>query len=91
MASESVVYPFTKSFTSQSVNRDARSAAAPGLAFVRGQGKRRWEPTLRRRLARLARKTLSFSKSERRHEFFVRWFLTDHNQACLKRLEKRRT
>ena len=48
----------------------------------------RFNLTLRRRLARLARKTLSFSKSERMHEFFVRWFLTDHNQVCLKRLEK---
>ncbi len=48
----------------------------------------RFNLTLRRRLARLARKTLAFSKSDTMHEFFVRWFLTDYNQACLKRLEK---
>ena len=48
----------------------------------------RFNLTLRRRLARLARQTLAFSKSDTMHAFFVRWFLTEHNQACLKRLEK---
>ncbi len=46
----------------------------------------RFNLTLRRRLARLARKTLSFSKSDTMHAFFVRWFLTDYNRAHLKRL-----
>ena len=46
----------------------------------------RFNLTLRRRLTRLARKTLSFSKTDKMHELFVRWFLSDHNRACLKGL-----
>ena len=51
----------------------------------------RFNLTLRPRLARLACKTLGFSKSDTMHALFVRWFLTDYNQACLKRLEKHKT
>jgi insertion element IS1 protein InsB len=35
----------------------------------------RWYLTLRQRLARFVRKTLSFSKSETKHELVTRWFI----------------
>jgi insertion element IS1 protein InsB len=43
----------------------------------------RWFNTLRQRLARFVRKTLSFSKSERFHEFVFRLFVYHYNQACI--------
>jgi len=39
----------------------------------------RWNNTLRQRLARFVRKTLSFSKSERMHEICLRLFLHRYN------------
>jgi IS1 family transposase len=36
--------------------------------------------TLRQRLARYVRKTLSFSKSERMHHLVTRWFIGTYNQ-----------
>jgi insertion element IS1 protein InsB len=39
----------------------------------------RWFLTLRQRLARFVRKTLSFSKSERNHELITRWFIIEYN------------
>ncbi|MBI3660481.1 IS1 family transposase, partial [Candidatus Acetothermia bacterium] len=35
--------------------------------------------TLRQRLARYVRKTLSFSKSEQYHERVTRWFIVNYN------------
>jgi IS1 family transposase len=43
----------------------------------------RWNNTLRQRLARFVRKTLSFSKSEVMHEICLRLFLHRYNLACL--------
>jgi len=43
----------------------------------------RWNNTLRQRLARFVRKTLSFSKSEEMHEICLRLFLHRYNLACL--------
>jgi len=43
----------------------------------------RWNNTLRQRLARFVRKTLSFSKSLRMHEACLRLFLHRHNSSCL--------
>ena len=40
----------------------------------------RWNNTLRQRLGRFVRKTLSFSKCERMHELCLRLFLHEHNQ-----------
>jgi insertion element IS1 protein InsB len=40
----------------------------------------RWNNTLRQRLARYVRKTLSFSKSERFHYWMTLWFIIEHNQ-----------
>jgi insertion element IS1 protein InsB len=40
----------------------------------------RWNNTLRQRLARFVRKTLSFSKSDRMHHIMVEWFIIDYNQ-----------
>lgn len=42
----------------------------------------RWFNTLRQRLARFVRKTLSFSKSDRFHEMALRLFIHHHNQLC---------
>jgi insertion element IS1 protein InsB len=43
----------------------------------------RWFNTLRQRLARFVRKTLSFSKSERFHEFVFRLFVHHYNVECI--------
>jgi insertion element IS1 protein InsB len=43
----------------------------------------RWNNTLRQRLGRFVRKTLSFSKSEARHELVVRWWMATYNLTIL--------
>ncbi len=43
----------------------------------------RWNNTLRQRLGRFVRKTLSFSKCERMHEFCLLLFLHRYNLQCL--------
>jgi insertion element IS1 protein InsB len=43
----------------------------------------RWFNTLRQRLARFVRKTLSFSKSDRFHEFAFRLFVHHYNASCI--------
>jgi insertion element IS1 protein InsB len=44
----------------------------------------RWNCTLRQRVGRFVRKTLSFSKSEEMHETCLVLFLHYHNRLCLK-------
>ena len=43
----------------------------------------RWNNTLRQRLARFVRKTLSFSKSDFYHELVLRLFLIRYNSECV--------
>jgi IS1 family transposase len=43
----------------------------------------RWNNTLRQRLGRFVRKSLSFSKSEEMHEACLRLFLHSYNLALL--------
>ncbi|MBN1453347.1 MAG: IS1 family transposase [Anaerolineales bacterium] len=43
----------------------------------------RWFNTLRQRLARFVRKSLSSSKSDRFHEFVFRLFVHRYNQTCI--------
>ena len=43
----------------------------------------RWNNTLRQRLARFVRKSLSFSKSEVMHEICLRLFLHCYNLSCV--------
>ncbi len=43
----------------------------------------RWNLTLRQRLGRFVRKTLSFSKCDRMHEICLRLFLHHYNRSCL--------
>ena len=43
----------------------------------------RWNLTLRQRLGRFVRKSLSFSKSEEMHEICLRLFLHDYNLSLL--------
>ena len=43
----------------------------------------RWFNTLRQRLARFVRKTLSFSKSDRFHELVFRLFVHHYNHECI--------
>ena len=43
----------------------------------------RWNCTLRQRLGRFVRKTLSFSKSETMHEICLVLFLHDYTRLCL--------
>ena len=42
----------------------------------------RWYNTLRQRVARYVRKTLSFSKSDKFHHFFTKWFIFEYNMTC---------
>ena len=42
----------------------------------------RWNNTLRQRLARFVRKTLSFSKSETIHNLVLRFFIINYNLQC---------
>ena len=41
----------------------------------------RWNNTLRQRLARFVRKTLSFSKSDVYHHIVTKWFIAEYNLA----------
>ena len=41
----------------------------------------RWNNTLRQRLARFVRKTLSFSKSDTFHELVLKWFIHYYNRT----------
>lgn len=41
----------------------------------------RWYNTLRQRLARFVRKTLSFSKSDAYHHMVTKWFIAEYNLA----------
>lgn len=41
----------------------------------------RWNNTLRQRLARFVRKTLSFSKSDVNHNIVTKWFIAEYNLA----------
>jgi insertion element IS1 protein InsB len=51
-----------------------------GKAEGRTNHVERWNCTLRQRLGRFVRKTLSFSKCERRHEIALRLFIHHYNQ-----------
>jgi insertion element IS1 protein InsB len=42
----------------------------------------RWNNTLRQRMARFVRKTLSFSKSLASHHMFTKWFIFHYNLDC---------
>jgi hypothetical protein len=46
----------------------------------------RWNCTLRQRLARFVRKTLSFSKSHVMHQVVLKGFIVDYNLACISEL-----
>jgi len=41
----------------------------------------RWNNTIRQRLARLVRKTLSFSKSDAFHNMVIKWFIVYYNES----------
>ena len=43
----------------------------------------RWFNTLRQRIARFVRKTLSFSKTDRFHQMALQLFIHHHNQLCI--------
>ena len=43
----------------------------------------RWNNTLRQRLARFVRKTLSFSKSDVMHRLMLEWFIIEYNLQVL--------
>jgi insertion element IS1 protein InsB len=42
----------------------------------------RWNNTLRQRLSRFVRKTLSFSKSDAFHHMVTKWFIIYYNNSC---------
>jgi insertion element IS1 protein InsB len=41
----------------------------------------RWNNTLRQRMSRYVRQTLSFSKSDAFHEAFTKWFIVEYNRG----------
>jgi len=43
----------------------------------------RWNCTLRQKVARYVRKTLSFSKADHMHHLVTRWFIVEYNLAIL--------
>ena len=43
----------------------------------------RWNCTLRQKVARYVRKTLSFSKADHMHHIVTRWFIVEYNLAIL--------
>lgn len=43
----------------------------------------RWNNTLRQRICRFVRKTLSFSKSEQMHELYLKLFIHDYNLSLI--------
>ncbi len=61
-------------------HREAVSKESGELAHVE-----RWNNTLRQRLARFVRKTLSFSKSDEMHEACLKLFLHRHNESVIPR------
>jgi len=44
----------------------------------------RWNCTLRQKIARYVRKTLSFSKSDHMHHIVTRWFIVEYNLIILR-------
>jgi len=44
----------------------------------------RWNNTLRQRICRFVRKTLSFSKSDEMHELYLHLFIYDYNASLIK-------
>ena len=71
---------------------DAYQAVVPQeqhQAVGKGSGQtnhiERWNNTLRQRLARFVRQTLSFSKCDQMHEICLRLFLHDYNLERLRR------
>ncbi|MBK8183211.1 MAG: hypothetical protein IPK63_10105 [Candidatus Competibacteraceae bacterium] len=59
-------------------------AAQHRAAYAKGSTNHveRFNNTLRQRLGRFVRKTLSFSKSVQMHEIAIRLFLHHYNSAC---------
>ena len=59
--------------------------AATHRCVAKGSGElshlERWHATVRPRLSRYVRKTLSFSKSLELHELVTRWFIVEYNQS----------
>jgi IS1 family transposase len=61
----------------------AEQHTAVGKASGQTAPVERWNNTLRQRLGRFVRKTLSFAKSEGMHEICLRLFLHRYNLTCL--------
>jgi insertion element IS1 protein InsB len=63
--------------------------------FGKGSGRtntvERFNNTLRQRVGRLVRKTLSFSKSVQMHLLCLRLFVDEYNRYCIKRFKLRTT
>ena len=59
--------------------------AATHRCVAKGSGElsylERWHATVRPRVSRYVRKTLSFSKSLELHEWVTRWFIVEYNQS----------
>jgi insertion element IS1 protein InsB len=60
----------------------AEQHTASGKATGQTSHVERWNNTLRQRLARFVRRTLSFSKSETMHEICLRLFIHRYNAEC---------
>ena len=62
---------------------DAATHRAVGKETGQTAHVERWNNTLRQRLARFVRKTLSFSKSDHFHKLALKLFIHDYNLQCL--------
>ena len=62
---------------------DPQRHRALGKASGQTAHRERWFNTLRQRLARFVRKTLSFSKSDQFHDLACRLFLHHYNLSCI--------
>ena len=46
----------------------------------------RWNNTLRQRICRFVRKTLSFSKCDEMHELYLKLFVYNYNMKCANKI-----
>ncbi len=82
-ASYRAVHCFSDFWDAYQLVIPAEQHTAAGKASGETAHIERWNNTLRQRLGRFVRKTLSFSKSDAMHEMCLRLFLHRYNLECL--------
>ena len=78
-------HSFSDLWTAYAAVFDERLHTSVGKGAGQTNHMERWYCTLRQRLWRYVRRTLSFSKSEAMHHMVTKWFIVEHNRkAALK-------